>query len=197
MNTLRLMALFLIVLYAESCDDTPTHWVAPSIDPCAQKGTYCSLDSAFAHRETVRSIILIGKGYDSIPAGLSVFPSLVNFEMNSADLTQITPEIAEARKLTSLGIYSSGVDSLCPEISELQELYRLDLRDNKLRWLPSEICMLTKLHYMVLSGNQLTSLPDSMDKMLSLTAVFLDRNRFTKEYLDTLQKKLPKVIIYR
>ncbi len=79
-----------------------------------------------------------------------------------------------------LGRSKNKISEISPLIANLKKLQRLAFNDNQISTLPDEIGELTELKELRGQHNHLTSLPESIEKLTKLESVFLPNNQITK-----------------
>lgn len=102
----------------------------------------------------------------------------------------ITPLIQHLTEMTTLQLYSNGIQSIPEEIGNLNKLRALRMIDNELTALPVGIGNLSAMEYLVFHNNDLTQIPPTignLTELIELDLTFNDLNAIPEE-IGTLTK---------
>ncbi|MDA0807468.1 MAG: leucine-rich repeat domain-containing protein [Planctomycetota bacterium] len=128
-------------------------------------------------RET--SLTLVDLELGTIPDEVFELTWLKYLDLDSCELTDLSPKIAGLKELKTLDVSRNRLTELPPEIGQLANLTDLYLSENLLTTLPPEIGQLINLTNLVLSKNQLTTLPPEIGQLTSLTGLDFGSNQLT------------------
>lgn len=96
----------------------------------------------------------------------------------------ITPLIEHLTEMTTLQLFSNGIQSIPGEIGSLNKLRALRMIDNELTALPPEIGNLSSMEYLVFHNNNLTEIPTTignLSELIELDLTFNDLNTIPEE----------------
>jgi Leucine-rich repeat (LRR) protein len=114
-------------------------------------------------------------------------------QIDPSGLLEISSDIENLTKLTSLEITKSQLTTIPKEIGKLHNLRVLSISwGGQLESIPKEIGNLKKLEKLDLWRNNLTSLPSTIKNLKNLKQLRLGENNFSLEEQSRIRELLPK-----
>ncbi|NRA12716.1 MAG: leucine-rich repeat domain-containing protein [Crocinitomicaceae bacterium] len=143
--------------------------------------------------DTIFGISFSKMKLDTVPKGLSKFKNLKHLDLSKNKLDQLPNFIGDMGKITFLSLEKNKFTSMPNELCRMKNIEHLILSRNLLRTLPSCIEYLKAVKYIDLYDNPISSLPDSFERMQNLEKIDLSGIRFSANFQDSWQQRLPNV----
>lgn len=143
--------------------------------------------------DTIYGLNLSKQKLETVPASLSKFKNLRYLNLGKNKLSELPSFIGDLQNITELNLEKNKFTFLPIELCKMKNLERLIINRNLMGTLPSCVEYMIALKYIDLYDNPITKLPESFERMQNLEKVDLSGIRFSPDFQESWQLRLPNV----